>query len=110
MDRRPFVKKLSFGASLALISSNKLFSSIYENEKFKLNYAPHLGMFENSAGKDEADQISFMSEMGFAAFEDNSMKSRSLSTQNKISKALERATICRWEYLLHIKFIGINLI
>ena len=37
MDRRPFVKKLSFGASLDLISSNKLFSSIYENEKFKLN-------------------------------------------------------------------------
>ena len=101
MDRRPFVKKLSFGASLALISSSKLFSSIYENEKFKLNYAPHLGMFENSAGKDEADQISFMSEMGFGAFEDNSMKSRSLSTQNKISKALESNNMSMGVFVAH---------
>ena len=58
-------------------------------------------MFENSAGKDEADQISFMSQMGFGAFEDNSMKSRSLSTQNKISKALESNNMSMGVFVAH---------
>ena len=41
MDRRPFIKKLSFGASLAFLSSGQLISSSLKNEKFSLNYAPH---------------------------------------------------------------------
>tara|TARA_Y100000768_G_scaffold387238_1_gene377867 strand:+ start:1780 stop:2685 length:906 start_codon:yes stop_codon:yes gene_type:complete len=89
MHRRPFIKKLSFGAFLPFLSSAQLISSSTKNDNFSLNYAPHFGMFENSAGSDLIDQIYFMAEMGFTAFEDNSMKSRNLSTQNKISKALE---------------------
>ena len=42
-----------------------------------------------------------MSEMGFAAFEDNSMKSRSLSTQNKISKALENNNMSMGVFVAH---------
>ena len=101
MDRRPFLKNLSLGASLSLLSSNQLFSGIYSNENFGLNYAPHLGMFENSAGSDIMDQIYFMSDMGFKSFEDNTMKSRNLSTQNKISKALQNKEISMGVFVAH---------
>jgi hydroxypyruvate isomerase len=38
---------------------------------FNLNYAPHFGSFENLAGKDLFDQLQFMADQGFRAFEDS---------------------------------------
>jgi hydroxypyruvate isomerase len=38
---------------------------------FHLNYAPHFGQFENLAGKDLFDQLQFMADHGFRAFEDS---------------------------------------
>ena len=38
---------------------------------FNLNYAPHFGSFENLAGKDLFDQLKFMADQGFQAFEDS---------------------------------------
>jgi hydroxypyruvate isomerase len=38
---------------------------------FNLNYAPHFGSFENLAGKDLFDQLHFMADNGFRAFEDS---------------------------------------
>lgn len=58
--------------------------------KFKLKYAPHFGMFKNSAGEDLIDQINFMAERGFTAFEDNGMMKRDVETQNKIGEALAK--------------------
>lgn len=55
---------------------------------FKLKYAPHIGMFENSAGKDPINQIKFMADQGFSALEDNSLSAREVSLQEKIGKAL----------------------
>ena len=40
-------------------------------EPFKLNYAPHINMFECHAGPDPLDQIRFMADMGFRALEDS---------------------------------------
>ena len=57
-------------------------------EPFKLKYAPHLGMFKHSAGEDPIDQIKFMSDQGFLAFEDNSLSSREVALQEKIGKTL----------------------
>jgi hydroxypyruvate isomerase len=57
-------------------------------EKFKLKYAPHYGHFENSAGKDYLDQISYAADQGFTAWEDNGMKSQSPEMQEKIGKLL----------------------
>lgn len=58
--------------------------------KFKLHYAPHFGMFENSAGKDLIDQLKFMADMGFTALEDNGMMGRPVDVQEKIGKELNR--------------------
>ena len=38
---------------------------------FNLNYAPHINLFTNSAGKDPIDQIKYMAELGFKTIEDS---------------------------------------
>jgi hydroxypyruvate isomerase len=56
--------------------------------KFKLNLAPHFGMFEASAGSDLVDQLKYGADLGFAAWEDNWMVRRPVEEQEKIGKAL----------------------
>jgi len=46
-------------------------------EKFTEKYAPHFGMFQNSAGGDPVDQLKFAADEGFTAWEDNGMKGNS---------------------------------
>jgi len=57
---------------------------------FKLNFAPHAGMFANHGGKDFVDQIKFMHDQGFRAIEDNGLLRRSVEEQEKIGSALSR--------------------
>lgn len=57
---------------------------------FNLKYAPHLGMFENSAGKDPVAQLEFMADQGFKAFEDNEMKTREVALQEKMAQTMSR--------------------
>lgn len=58
------------------------------NRQFKLKYAPHIGMFEQSAGKDPVDQLKYMAHMGFRAFEDNGMMGRPVAEQERMAKAM----------------------
>ncbi|OIN60070.1 hydroxypyruvate isomerase family protein [Arsenicibacter rosenii] len=98
MIRRDFVKNTlaSAGAMLAGTSSivsaadQPAGSSPMAKNKFKLMYAPHFGMFENSAGKDLIDQLKFMADQGFTAIEDNGMMGRPVDVQEKIGKELDR--------------------
>jgi len=55
---------------------------------FKLNYAPHDGMFKNHGGENFIDQIKFMADQGFRGIEDNGLLKRSISEQEKIGKTL----------------------
>ncbi len=71
------------------------------NSYFKLNYAPHLGMFKHSAGDDPIDQINFMADNGFTAFEDNGMKNRSLSMQNKIADVMLKRDMKMGVFVAH---------
>ena len=56
--------------------------------KFKLNYAPHFGMFKNHAGDDLVAQLQFMADQGFTALEDNGAPDRPIADQEKIGKTL----------------------
>ena len=58
--------------------------------KFKLDYAPHIGMFQNSAGKDPIDQLKFMADQGFTAIEDNGMMDRDPALQEKMGAEMVR--------------------
>lgn len=58
--------------------------------KFKLNYAPHFGMFKNSAGDDVVDQLKFMADNGFMALEDNGLMGRPTAEQTRIGETLAK--------------------
>ena len=97
MIRRTFINKFSFALSIgALFPFNVL-----SKNNFKLNYAPHLGMFKNSVGDDPIDQINYMADLGFRAFEDNGMKSRSIALQEKISKTLVKRGMKMGVFVAH---------
>ena len=94
MERRSFLKRSAI-ASGALISGGLVHASAglaqkppTEKHKFKLKYAPHFGMFRQSAGDDLLDQIQFMADAGFTAMEDNGMKGREISMQEKIASKM----------------------
>lgn len=57
---------------------------------FKLDYAPHFGMFRHSAGDDPVAQLEFMASRGFRSLEDNGMMGRSVEEQERIAHAMER--------------------
>jgi hydroxypyruvate isomerase len=57
---------------------------------FTLKYAPHFGMFEQSAGKDLFDQLRFIADQGFTAFEDNGLMERPADVQQKIGDTLAK--------------------
>src|SRR5687767_1015536 len=56
--------------------------------RFKMKYAPHFGMFKESAGPDLIDQLKFMANQGFTAFEDNPLMSRPQEVQQRIGDTL----------------------
>lgn len=57
---------------------------------FKLDYAPHFGMFAQHAGPDLLDQLRFMHDQGFRSLEDNGMKARPVELQERIAAEMER--------------------
>ena len=90
MERREFLSKSTAAGSLLGMSS--LSSQAFQPsnaDKFKLKFAPHFGMFKHHAGEDLIDQLLFMADQGFTAFEDNGMKGREVDMQEKIAKTLD---------------------
>jgi hydroxypyruvate isomerase len=92
MKRRDFVKSgMAFGTT-ALASSATLAASLTNHPKaahqFKMKYAPHFGMFKESAGEDPIAQLRFMADQGFTALEDNGMMGRDVALQTKIGETL----------------------
>jgi hydroxypyruvate isomerase len=61
-----------------------------EEHTFKLKYAPHFGMFKESAGEDLLDQLRFMADVGFTAFEDNGLMGRDVDVQQRIGDTLAK--------------------
>jgi len=92
MERRSFLRNAAGTiAAVGLAGSTKAFTSVTESSnavQFKLKYAPHFGMFKNSAGEDLIDQIRFMADQGFTAFEDNGLMGRDIVLQTKIGETL----------------------
>src|SRR5262245_31374948 len=91
MNRRDFIATgLASGAS-ALAASNVTLGATSNAEavrKFKLNYAPHFGMFKLHTGDDFVAQLKSFHEQGFTALEDNNLPERPVADQEKIGKTL----------------------
>jgi hydroxypyruvate isomerase len=96
MERRTFLQQgtlagisaLALGGSAAAKAAEKTTGSA--GKTFNLDYAPHAGMFKNSAGNDFLDQIRFMHDQGFRSIEDNGMLGRDTAMQNKIGDLLAK--------------------
>jgi hydroxypyruvate isomerase len=68
---------------------------------FRLNYAPHFGMFQQHAGADLAAQLEFMAAEGFKALEDNGMRGRPVPDQALIGKTLARLGMTMGVFVAH---------
>jgi len=95
MKRRNFIKSTAAsGVALTgltgVMSATAKNAKVPDSAKFKLKYAPHAGMFKNSAGDDFIDQIKFMADNGFTAIEDNGMMKRDVAMQTKIGETLAK--------------------
>ncbi len=105
MKRRLFIKKSAATASLigmglsGVSALNRTHSNI--NNTFKLNFAPHIGMFKHHAGNSPIDQLNFIADQGFTAFEDNNMKSRPVEIQKKMAKTMVDRNITMGVFVAH---------
>ena len=100
MNRRNFLQRGLTATAVTTVAGNAFASdeqvisaftkSTSQQPTFKLNYAPHDGMFSNHAGKDFVEQIKFMHEQGFRGIEDNGMLKRSKEEQDKIGATLAK--------------------
>lgn len=73
------------GEVLAATNQNKAVG-----KPFKMDYAPHFGMFKNHVGGDPIEELKFMADQGFRSLEDNGMLGRSTDLQNKIGETLAK--------------------
>lgn len=107
MRRRDFIQKGALGGSFLTLGGFSAYNSLaakelkIQNQTFNLNYAPHIGMFKNLAGSDPIDQLNFMADQGFRAFEDNEMRNRPKSLQNKIASVLEKRQMTMGVFVAH---------
>lgn len=101
MNRRNFIKNTTIGSSIAMIPIEKIVYNNTPKNNFNLNYAPHFGMFKYSAGKDLIGQLNFIADQGFTAFEDNNLKKRNVSDQNKIASTLIKRNIKMGVFVAH---------
>ncbi|MBL7847422.1 MAG: TIM barrel protein [Cyclobacteriaceae bacterium] len=89
MQRRKFIQN-----GVATLAGAVLFQSAFSapaaSPTFRMNYAPHEGMFKNSGGADFIDQIKFAHDQGFRAIEDNDLLKRPVADQERIGKTLDQ--------------------
>ncbi len=89
MNRRDFIATgLTATAATTLPDINLSATTPAPKHNFKLNYAPHFGMFKNHTGDDLLTQLQFFKEQGFNAIEDNGMPQRPVADQEKIGRGL----------------------
>ena len=91
MDRRSFINRTAAaGAGLAFTAPwvHANHSDKYLAHNFKLMYAPHFGMFKNSAGENRLDQLQFMHDQGFKALEYNGLMDQPVDFQESLGEKL----------------------
>ena len=92
MERRGFIKRIGLGSAL-VGATGAMSLPAFSNENtaaptFKMDFAPHFGMFKNHAPGGLVDELKFMADQGFRSLEDNGMLKRSVADQELIGKTL----------------------
>jgi len=95
MNNREKITRRGFMASaaataVAVSTATSTTRAARTSKKFKLKYAPTLGMFRQHAGSDPVDNIKFISDQGFRAIFDNGLMKKPRDVVSKIIKELDR--------------------
>jgi hydroxypyruvate isomerase len=94
MKRRNFIQTglatVASAWALNPLQAKEQSTNALAGKTFKLNYAPHAGMFKNHAGDNFIDQIKFMADQGFRGIEDNGLLGRPIAEQEQIGKTLDQ--------------------
>ena len=107
MDRRDFMTAgVAAGAAAIAATGGTSGKAQAAKHEFKLKYAPHFGMFKNSAGDDLVDQVKFMADVGFTAMEDNGMPGRSIDDQNRVAKEMEKQGMTMGVFVASVSWDG----
>ncbi len=108
MKRRQFIKKgaatgslLSFGGAAMAAEVFKTPDLTIDKHSFNLKYASHEGMFKAHAGDSIIDQLEFMADQGFTAFEDNEMRNRSSELQKQMANVMEKRGLEMGVFVAH---------
>ena len=102
MKRRSFLGGVSaVAASIPMVNLFSMNSDKAKSYNYKLNYAPHLGMFKNHAGSDPIDQLNFIADQGFTAFEDNNMRKRPISLQKEMASVMQKRNLMMGVFVAH---------
>jgi hydroxypyruvate isomerase len=104
MERRTFIASGVMTAAATaggFVNAHAAENKGANQQPFKLKYAPHLGMFENHAGKDPIAQLEFMADQGFRAYEDNGMKGREVELQKKMAQTMEKRGLQMGVFVAH---------
>jgi hydroxypyruvate isomerase len=93
-DRRAFLTQSMTVGTAALLSAGAAEAAKARRaplpHQFQCRYAPHFGMFKESAGADLVAQLNFMADHGFTALEDNGLMGRPVEQQTLIGETLAR--------------------
>ena len=105
MNRRKFTQS-TLVAGLVIAAGSSLFAQpgAVAPHSFNLNYAPHLGMFKNMAGDDPIEQLNFMADQGFTAFEDNNMNTRPIALQEKMAATMRKRNLTMGVFVAYKDF------
>ena len=94
MERRGFIKRLGLGAAAVSAASTLSLPAFAKGKvaavPFKLDFAPHFGMFKQHAPGGIVDELRFMADQGFRSLEDNGLLKRPLAEQELIGKTLDQ--------------------
>ena len=88
MDRRDFVGAV--GATALGGAAFRPGRARRSAPTFGLDFAPHFGMFRQSAGADVVAQLRWMHAEGFRSLEDNGMRGRPVAEQERIGAEMKR--------------------
>lgn len=100
MKRRDFLSSSALATTGMAFGLNRLFTRS-ARRSFQLNYAPHFGMFRNSAPGGFLNELDFMAEQGFKSLEDNDMKKRSIEDQQAIADRMEKHGMTMGVFVAH---------
>jgi len=108
--RRDFLKGAVLGAAAAALpplgggTRASAATAQAPGGKFRLKYAPGLGLFEAHAGKAPADQLKFMADQGFSAWFDNGLMGRPAAEQEALARESARLGLTIGPFVVYADF------